>query len=85
MAEANSDLAQQWHPTKNGNLTPNDVTPNSRKKVWWKCDQGDDHEWQVSVNNRAYGYGCPVCTNQLIVLSNCLMTTILKLLSNGIP
>ena len=24
-------LASQWHPTKNGDLTPEDVTPGSKK------------------------------------------------------
>lgn len=31
----NPELAKQWHPTKNGNLKPADVTAYSRKKVWW--------------------------------------------------
>jgi len=31
----NPKLAEEWHPTKNGNLTPKDVLPKSGKKVWW--------------------------------------------------
>ena len=27
--------ASWWHPTKNGDLTPYDVTPKSNKKVYW--------------------------------------------------
>lgn len=41
-------VAQQWHPTKNGKLTPFDVTPQSSKKVWWKCYEG--HVWRTSVS-----------------------------------
>ena len=37
LAETYSDIAKQWHPTKNGELTPFDVTPGTKKKVWWKC------------------------------------------------
>lgn len=37
LAELNPGLAKQWHQTKNEKLTPYDVTPNSNKRVWWKC------------------------------------------------
>jgi hypothetical protein len=53
------ELAQQWHPTKNGDLTPGQVTPGSSKKVWWKCERG--HEWQARIAFRTYGSGCPFC------------------------
>ncbi len=33
-------VASQWHPTGNGSLTPQQVTPGSRRKVWWLCDKG---------------------------------------------
>ena len=56
------DLAKEWHPTRNGNLGPNQVTSGSGKKVWWKCPKGDDHEWSTSISNRASrGSGCPHC------------------------
>ena len=58
----NPELAKQWHPTKNGNLTPNDVTEYSNKKVWWICDKG--HEWQANIGSRAYGSGCPDCNQE---------------------
>jgi hypothetical protein len=29
----NPSLSKEWHPKKNGTLTPNDVTPSSGKKV----------------------------------------------------
>ena len=29
-------LVKEWHPTKNGDLTPKDVTYGSNKKVWWR-------------------------------------------------
>jgi hypothetical protein len=28
-------LVKEWHPTKNGDLTPDDFTHGSNKKVWW--------------------------------------------------
>jgi len=72
LAEVNPALAKEWHPTKNGDLTPMDVFPKSSVIVWWKCSKGDDHEWKVSVHSRK---GCPVCENKKVVLSNCLATT----------
>jgi hypothetical protein len=75
LATTNPELAKQWHPTKNGKLTPLDLGEGSSKKVWWKCDKGDDHIWKVSVNNRNQGKNCPVCENLKVVKSNCLATT----------
>ena len=74
LATLNPKLSKQWHPTKNGKLTPFDVSENSSKKVWWKCSKGDDHEWNTSINHLTNGSECPVCSNQKIVLSNCLAT-----------
>lgn len=59
------ELARQWHPVKNGALTPGDVTPGTKHKVWWRCDRG--HEWRASVLCRTQeGTGCPVCTGRVI-------------------
>jgi hypothetical protein len=52
-------LAKEWNFEKNDRLTPRDVSPNSGKKVWWKCSKR--HEWQAVVSNRNKGSGCPHC------------------------
>ena len=62
LAETHPDIAKQWHPIKNYELTVFDVTPGSNKKVWWKCPKGDDHEWKALINNRNKGRGCPFCS-----------------------
>lgn len=59
MAVQNPDLAKEWHPSKNGLLIPNQVTPGSGKKVWWLCERG--HEWEARVTDRSNGTGCPYC------------------------
>lgn len=57
------EIAAMWHPTLNGDLTAEDVTPGSGKKVWWLCPKG--HEWDASVLNRSSkGSGCPYCINK---------------------
>lgn len=54
------DVAKEWHPTKNGNLTPDSVTPMNGKKIWWICEKG--HEWEAKVLNRTGNKsGCPRC------------------------
>ena len=64
LADFNPELAKQWHPDKNGDLTPYDVLPGSNVKVWWKCPRGTDHEWKTSVGLRKKGTGCPKCGSQ---------------------
>ena len=75
LATTHPTLSKEWHPTKNGNLKPTEIGSRSSKKVWWKCDMGDDHEWIASVGNRSNGGGCSVCYGRTIVKSNCLATT----------
>ena len=42
------ELVKEWHPTKNGDLTPKDVTHGSSKKIWWLCSKGHSHYSTVS-------------------------------------
>ena len=34
LAETHPELVKEWHPTKNGTLTPQDVTHGKEIKVW---------------------------------------------------
>ena len=65
LAETNPELAAQWHPTKNGDLTPKQVSRSARMKVWWICNQG--HEWQATIANRNRGSNCLYCTNTKVL------------------
>jgi hypothetical protein len=68
----NPEIANQWHPIKNGELTPDMVTPYSGKKVWWVCENG--HEWQAVIANRKRGRGCPfLCQVKNIVILLCIL------------
>lgn len=59
-------LAKEWHPTKNGAITPDTVAPGTTRKVWWHCEKG--HEWQASVASRTCGgSGCPVCAGKRVI------------------
>jgi len=59
LATQRPDIASEWHPIKNGNLTPKDVTYASHKKVWWICSEG--HEYYSEIAGRTSGRGCKKC------------------------
>lgn len=66
LATINPALAAEWHPLKNGELKPADVSPSSNKKVWWQCLRG--HEWQASVANRNRSKTkCPYCSGRIVI------------------
>ena len=58
-------LVKEWHPAKNGELTPEDVTHGIKKKVWWLCFKG--HSYDASVGERTRTdkpSGCPFCSGK---------------------
>ena len=60
LATLNPILAAEWHPTLNGDLTPEMITPGANQRAWWKCATG--HEWIAPISGRhREGYGCPHC------------------------
>jgi hypothetical protein len=70
----NQNLADEWHPTLNHDLTPYKVSAGSGKKVWWlgKCG----HEWEQTLNDRKNGSGCPICQGREVLAGyNDLATT----------
>lgn len=77
LASAYPEAVKEWHPTKNGKLTPYNTMPYTPKKIWWLCKE--NHQWQLSPNTRfsknAY-IGCPYCSgNKLLQGFNDLATT----------
>ena len=64
LAETMSDLAKEWHPTKNGTLTPNDISSGRFQAAWWLCPRCG-YEWKSSPNNRKKGSGCPCCSGRV--------------------
>lgn len=62
-------IASQWHPTLNGELTPQQVTSGSRRRAWWLCE--NSHAWSAVICSRTgkQRCGCPVCAGR--PLSQC--------------
>lgn len=66
LASAHPAIAAQWHPTKNGTLTPEQVTTFSNRKAWWVCDKG--HEYYTVIAHRAQNAsGCPYCSGRKVL------------------
>lgn len=66
LASKYPQVSELWHPTKNADLLPTQVTPSSNKTVWWlgKCD----HEWDMVTSEltRPQPKGCPVCSGRRV-------------------
>ena len=62
MRNTHPDLASDFHPTMNGDLTPDSVLGGSHEKFWWLCSTCD-HEWPA---DRHSGNQCPACARQAV-------------------
>lgn len=67
------ELAKQWHPTRNGDLKPSDVTCGKNKKVFWYLPYDDpetgkhfDFEWEAWIRDRTRGAKCPYFTGNAV-------------------
>lgn len=63
------EVAKEWHPIKNGKMTPNQVLASNSKKYWWICNKG--HEYQAILNSRVNKgkrkTGCPFCAGKRVL------------------
>jgi len=59
---ASSDKAKYWHPTKNGNIKPRDISISNGKKCWFKCDC--NHDFCSGLNHIKKCSWCPYCKNK---------------------
>lgn len=57
-------IAAWWDYEKNGNLRPEMVTKFSKRKVWWRCEEG--HTWKATVQSK-HITGCPVCSGRTAI------------------
>lgn len=60
------EVAASWHPTLNGDITPDQVTASgTRQERWWVCEVG--HEYQRDVSSRVLGYTCQFCSGRAVL------------------
>lgn len=60
LQDIHPEIAAEWHPVKNEDLTPNMFKCGSDYKAWWLCPTCG-HEWRTSIGHRVSGTGCPAC------------------------
>lgn len=60
LATTSPAVAAEWHPKKNGEVTPAQIDAEHVMNAWWLCPNG--HEYQATVRSRARGSKrCPAC------------------------
>lgn len=78
-------LAAEWDTEKNGALTPQDVTPSSNRKVFWRCAHGHSYAARISARTEC-GTGCPYCAGRKVLEGfNDLQTVFPKLAAEWHP
>lgn len=61
MASTHPELAAEFHPERNGDLTPETTVAGTGRKIWWQCKEQPYHQWQATGSARVRGSGCPSC------------------------
>ena len=52
------EIADEWHPSKNQEYTPDNTRPQSGRKIWWTCPDGHDPYLRVVEHRTIRGWGC---------------------------
>lgn len=69
LATTHPEVAAQWHPTRNGSLTPQKISSGYAKKVWMLCVQ-ENHEVEVLIANCLLGnriINCLYCSGKKVL------------------
>jgi len=67
LATTHPEIAKEWHPTKNGTVTPYNVISAMGKKFWWLCSKCG-YEWEATIVHRKFSKsGCPLCANKVVI------------------
>ena len=67
LATTDAHLLSEWDYEKNKGISPNKVSRNSMRSVWWKCSLG--HSWKAKISERAIEEkGCTVCEKDYLTV-----------------
>jgi hypothetical protein len=72
-AATHPHVALEWHPTKNGDLKPDQMRAGSDRRVWWQCSRDKTHEWRAIIGNRSRGHACPMCSGRVATAKTSLL------------
>ena len=66
MRNTHPNLALEFHPSKNQNMTPDNVKAGTGRRIWWICRECK-HEWKVAGSNRiSQDSNCPACVGKAV-------------------
>lgn len=67
-------IAAQWHPTLNGDLKPDMITPGSPRTVYWQCPESESHVYprQIYLRTKKGAPPCPACSGRIVDKSTSL-------------
>lgn len=65
LADKRPDVAADWHPTKNGQLTAYDVYSSEDARVWWQCPSCSG-DIEARVRSRKAGALCKRCAGAVV-------------------
>ena len=57
LADVKPELMRMWHPSRNTEITPEAIKPNSHTRIWWLCPDCE-HEWEAPPGHT----GCRPCS-----------------------
>jgi hypothetical protein len=78
MEATHPHLALMLHPTKNGEITPQNTKAKTGKILWWRCTENPEHEWQYTgelMSRRSKEPYCPFCAGIMADRNNCMAST----------
>ena len=65
MRNTRPEWVKEFHPTKNGSITPDNVVAGTMKRISWKCTSCT-YEWEIDGDSRnQFNTGCPKCAGTL--------------------
>ena len=67
LATCYPNIGAEWHPYRNGDLTPEEVGPGSGRLVWWLCPRGHDYQTPIQKRTGPEKAGCTTCSGRKLV------------------
>lgn len=67
-----------FHPTRNEDVRPDQITAGAIKDIWWRCPNDESHEFKRSPNHMSSSKAselCPYCAGTYVSSANCMATT----------
>ena len=77
-------LLREWHPSKNGDLKPDEFTYGSIVKVWWLCSKGHSYNTRI-LSRTSSKTGCPYCSGHRVGKDNNLKVLFPKIATEWHP